>query len=331
MQIPSITDVKFPLFPRLSFLVLLSVLSLFQCAPFSYAQGQSAAKQQQSILFIGNSFTFAHGSPVRFFHPESVTDLNGSGIGGVPALFKQFSKEAGLDFAVSLETRPGKSFDYHFQQKGSLIAQAWDNVVMQGYSVLDQNKPGDPGRLAAFAKKLDSLFRVKNPDVRLYLVATWARADQVYEPSGHWYGKSITEMTQDIRKGYDSAAAGITPGSVRVVPVGEAWERACNAGIADPNPYDGIAAGQIDLWCYDHYHASAFGYYLEALMIFGGVTGLDPRSLSDRELAAFELGFSPGQAVALQQIAFEELAAMKDRELPKPFIVHIPKAILDQE
>ena len=44
-----------------------------------------------SILFIGNSFTFGFGSPVRYFRPDTVTDLNSSGQGGVPALFKSFT------------------------------------------------------------------------------------------------------------------------------------------------------------------------------------------------------------------------------------------------
>ena len=48
-----------------------------------------------SVLFIGNSFTYAANSPVRFFRHESVTDLNGGGVGGVPALVKAFSEEAG--------------------------------------------------------------------------------------------------------------------------------------------------------------------------------------------------------------------------------------------
>ena len=77
-----------------------------------------------------------------------------------------------------------------------------------------------------------------------------------------------------------------------VIPVGEAWTRAMQAGIADPNPYDGIEAGKLDLWTYDHYHASAHGYYLEALVIFGNITWRDPRSLGDAECSAFELGFA---------------------------------------
>ena len=63
------------------------------------------------------------------------------------------------------------------------------------------------------------------------------------------------------------------------MPVGLAWNRAFAAGVADPNPYDGITPGQINLWAYDSYHASEFGYYLEALLVFGKVTGHDPLSL----------------------------------------------------
>jgi hypothetical protein len=114
-------------------------------------------------------------------------------------------------------------------------------------------------------------------------------------------------MAMDVRAGYDKAAAGIRGASV--IPVGEAWNRAMKNGIADPNPYDGIEAGKIDLWAIDHYHASAQGYYLEALMVFGEVTGIDPRSLGASECAAYELGFTGAPARALQQIAFDELDA----------------------
>jgi hypothetical protein len=84
-----------------------------------------------------------------------------------------------------------------------------------------------------------------------------------------------------------------------------------DAGIADPNPYDGLAAGQIDLWGRDHYHASTAGYYLEALMVFGTVTRRDPRSLSEGECSAFELGVPPATVAALQQVAFDQLAATR--------------------
>jgi hypothetical protein len=82
----------------------------------------SAAQSGTSVLFIGNSMIYAHGSPVRFYRAGTVTDLNSEGIGGVPALFKSFTQQAGLDFDVSLETRGGAGLDFHFENKLGVIA-----------------------------------------------------------------------------------------------------------------------------------------------------------------------------------------------------------------
>ena len=92
-------------------------------------------------------------------------------------------------------------------------------------------------------------------------------------------------------------------------PVGEAWNRAITTGFADANPYDGIDAGKINLWAYDNQHASPHGYYLEALVIFGSVTGRDPRSIGENECSAFELGFSLHEVRALQQVAYDQLTS----------------------
>ena len=285
--------------------------------PVASAAGQTLTSRG-SILFIGNSFTFAANSAVHFYRAQTVTDLNGDGVGGVPALFKSFANQAGLDYAVSLETVSGKGLDYHMQAKSNVIARSWDYVVMHGFSTLDAAKPGDPGVLISSAKQVAELLNSKNPKVDVRLMATWSRADQTYPESGHWYGQPIEAMAKDIRAAYALAAAGTTL-IHGVIPVGESWNRAIKSGIADPNPYDGIAAGQIDLWSYDRYHASNYGYYLETLMIFGDVTGLDPRSLGRSERSAVELGLDPAKARALQQVAFDELMASKDREPLKEF------------
>ena len=262
-----------------------------------------------SILFIGNSFTFADKSPVHFYRADTVTDLNSEGIGGMPAIFKSFTVQAGLNYDVYLETEPGVGIDWHLDHKSGLIGQRpWDSVVMHGYSTLDPKKPGDPAVLVDTVHRMAELLRMRNPAVDIRVMATWPRADQVYDAKGAWYGKSIDAMTHDVRAGYDMAAAG-TPGLKPVVPVGEAWLRAVQSGVADANPYDGIDAGKIDLWAYDNYHASAFGYYLEALVVFGSVTGLDPRSLGENECSGYELGLSTAQVATLQQVAFDQLAA----------------------
>lgn len=274
--------------------------------------------ERPRVLFIGNSFLFGSGSPLRYNRADTVTDLNGTGFGGVPAVFKLFTTQAGLDFAVSQETVSGQGLDHHFAEKAGVIGRPWDHVVMLGFSLLNRNKPGDPALLIQSAQQVAELLHRQNPQVDIRLIATWARADQVYPEKGHWHGKSVEQMTRDVRSAYDQAAAS-SPHIRGVIPVGESWVRAMRAGVADPNPYDGIEFGKVSLWTHDHYHGSTYGYYLEALMIFGDLTGLDPRSLGKGERAAFELGLSANQAVALQQVAYDELMAMKGRTSLKPF------------
>ncbi|MDP9089668.1 MAG: PEP-CTERM sorting domain-containing protein [Pseudomonadota bacterium] len=261
-----------------------------------------------SILFIGNSFTFAYGSPVRYYRAGTVTDVNSGGHGGVPALFKSFTDQTGLSYDVFLETEPGVGIDWHLNHKLPLIGRhAWDTVVMHGFSTLDAAKPGDPSLLVSSVRQMAGFLRTKNDKVDIHLMATWPRADQVYLDKGAWYGKSIEAMGQDVRDGYNRAAA--AAGNIKVVPVGDAWVRAMHTGVADSNPYDGIDAGKINLWTYDSYHASTYGYYLEALILFGQITGHDPRVLGEHECSGFELGLSGAQVVALQQVAFDQLAA----------------------
>jgi len=84
-----------------------------------------------------------------------VSDLNGEGIGGVPALFKSFTQQAGLDYEVALETRGGSGLDFHLADKLDVIGKrAWDTVVMHGFSLLDANKPRDPAKLVATSKQM---------------------------------------------------------------------------------------------------------------------------------------------------------------------------------
>jgi hypothetical protein len=265
------------------------------------------AADSPSILFIGNSFTFGSGSAVRYYRNHTVHDLNHEGVGGVPALFKVFAEQAGLSFDVALETRGGVGIDFHLEnKKAEITSHAWDIVVAHGYSTLDQEKPRDPAKLIATSKELAALMRAKNPKVDLYLTSTWSRPDQVYPEKGAWAGKPIEVMGKDVRVAYDLAAAATRS---KVVPVGDAFNRAMKIGYADSNPYDGIDAGKIDLWTFDHYHASTYGYYLEALMVFGRVTGRDPRSLGGNECSGMELGLARADVDKLQQIAFDELAA----------------------
>jgi hypothetical protein len=277
-------------------------------ASLMLAFGMTVAAAGTSVLFIGNSFLFGSGSAVRFYRADTVTDLNHEGVGGVPALFKSFTQQAGLDYDVSLETRGGAGLDFHIENKlGVLGGRSWDTVVMHGYSTLDADKPRDPAKLVATSREMATFLRTRNPKIDLYLMATWSRADETYPAKGAWAGQPIEAMARDVRAAYDKAAA--ASAAKAVIPVGEAWTRAIQTGVADPNPYDGLEAGKLNLWTYDNYHASTHGYYLEALVIFGSVTGRDPRTLGQNECSAFELGLSRAEAKTLQQVAFDQLAS----------------------
>jgi hypothetical protein len=177
-----------------------------------------------TILFVGNSFTYgdpAGAAPLaKSFRPRSVTDLNGTGIGGVPALFKAMTEEAGLDYAVSLETIPGAGLDAHYEKKIDTIVKPFDVVLLQSYSTLDAKRPGNPDMLVKYTGLLAAAFRARNPDVDIRLVSTWSRADQTYKPDGAWHGAPIERMALDVRRGYDAAAR--ANGIRAVIPVGEA-------------------------------------------------------------------------------------------------------------
>jgi hypothetical protein len=273
----------------------------------------------ETILFVGNSFTFGAASPVWKYRADSVTDLNGGGVGGVPALVRTFAEQAGLDYRISLETVGGSDLALHLDEKTPLLDRSWDHVVLQSYSTIDRERPGDPRRLVESTRALARMFRTRNPKARLWLMATWSRADQTYPESGHWHGRPIDAMARDVRAAYDAAAAA-TPAVEGVIPVGEAWNRAFATGVADANPYDGVERGKLNLWAHDDYHASAFGYYLEALVVFGRLTGRDPRILGASEKAGSELGFSAAQVTALQEVAYDTLAAerLRPRRTPSP-------------
>jgi hypothetical protein len=274
----------------------------------------------RTILFLGSSFTYGAHSAAQHYHPELVKDLNGPDrygdtYGGVPAIFKQFTLEAGLsDYDVSSELVGGKGLEYWFTVPDTLakINKPWDIVVMHGFSTLDQAKPGDRTLLLSSSKDIAKLFLAQNPNAKLWLFATWSRPDQTFPANAPpvWRGKPIQQMGKDVQAAYEQALKE-APGFAGIVPVGLAWNRAIDTGVADDNPYDDVGASKMDLWAYDNYHASSFGYYLEALMDFGRITGLDPLALKGKDRVAEALGISPAQSTALMQVAHDTLSTSK--------------------
>jgi hypothetical protein len=80
------------------------------------------------------------------------------------------------------------------------------------------------------------------------------------------------------------------------------------AGLDDDVSVEAVG-GKLNLWTYDSQHRSNAGYILAALVMFGQLTGHDPVSLGDREHVAADLGLSPQQMHALEEVAHDKLAA----------------------
>ena len=285
---------------------MITTRSTLTAASLAACLAAASPAQATSILFVGNSFTFgepAGGAPiVEYYRPETVTDLNKSGIGGVPALFKALTLQAGLDYTVSLETVPGVGVDFHYNNKLPLLTtQPYDVAIFQSYSTLDAARPGNPSTLITYADRLAQALDAQNPNLHVLLDSTWSRADLTYKTSSPWLGQPISQMYMDVQSGYllADAASNRIDG---VIPVGAAFNQAIQTGFADSNPYDGIDAGKVNIWAPDSYHASPYGYYLEALTEFSAVTGLSPLFGASDPVAA-AIGITGAQAARLQQIA----------------------------
>jgi hypothetical protein len=186
-----------------------------------------------------------------------------------------------------------------------------------------------------------------NPGARVYLTQTWARPDMVFPhlatvadanypavpdgrpivdttnpafPNGfqetlyYAFDGGLAAMTADLHAVFQAKLVA-NPGFAGVIPAGDAFQRALNQGIAKSSGFydaSGVYAPDLpqdglNLWWIDYLHASKYGSYLSALVLFGTVTGIDPWSLGASEKAAADLGISPGDAVRLQHVASEQL------------------------
>jgi hypothetical protein len=171
-----------------------------------------------------------------------------------------------------------------------------------------------------------------NPNAQVYLQQTWARPNLINAPGSATidpatgnatysgppptsFFSGLEEMTTELRTNYALAAqfAGQdgSGGFAGIAPVGDAFLRAVQTGVATRNMYsiDALTDGLIDLWFNDGTHASVYGSYLSALTLFGTLTGLDPAMFGESERAARDLGISTLDALALQRVASDQWRA----------------------
>lgn len=319
---------------RFRFLPAVALLGLLEAPPALGRAGGAAAppKKPVVILFVGNSFFHGKYLPVLKYNTAAIEDENGrlppdhprfekydrepGPWGGIPAIFKKLTDEAGLNYEVHLEAVSGQTLQFHYDHALPVIDRpaGWDAVVLQEYSTrpLPARRNGHPELFRDYATRLEQTIHARNPRAAVYLYQTWARADQVYPEKAPYHGLPLDSMTQDLHRGYYGLAR--LNGRIRgVAPAGDAWQRAIGQGVAVRNSYQ-PEAGRFSLWGDDHYHPSNWGSYLNALVLFARITGKDPRRLGPREQAAADLHISPDEAVRLQRVAYEQVKAGKKRE-----------------
>jgi PEP-CTERM motif len=169
-----------------------------------------------------------------------------------------------------------------------------------------------------------------NAATEIYLQQTWARPNLINAPGATTidpatgnatysgppapsYFSTLEAMTSDMTAGMlsvaDFANDDGTSGIKGIIPVGQAFLTAVQAGLATRNMYapDALTDDLIDLWFNDGTHASVAGSYLSALTNFGAVTGLDPAMFGAGERAAADLGLSAREALLLQSVASFQL------------------------
>ena len=178
-------------------------------------------------------------------------------------------------------------------------------------------------------------FTSTNPNAPIFGSSTVAQqgGNRAYAP---YVGDAnpITAMASDLHNAYTAEAAAFnaanpTMSHVSVALAGDAWVTAINQGIAQLDPFLATQpAGQIDLWDSDPllacctvpigYHPSQYGDYLDGLVLFGQITGVNPETLSAEwdpndplfsASASQALGISPDIAYALAIAAEDTLLA----------------------
>ena len=170
-------------------------------------------------------------------------------------------------------------------------------------------------------------------DTKVFLTETWARPDMVFahkittpdptsasgEPivdtssaggNATLYYTSLGAMTADLHAAFATEAAA-NPGIAGVIPVGDAFQLAVSLGTVKTSGFydaNGVfvppqPGEPLDLWWDDDLHASKYGSYLDALIQYGMITGMNPTLLGHGDLAAIDLGISANDAFTLQRIA----------------------------
>jgi len=191
-----------------------------------------AAKDTTNILFIGNSYTYYNDIP-----------------GTIDSMAVENNHLVYIDKAV----KPGYALFQHTKDSITLdkiSSREWDVVIIQERgSLISNGKEKDEQDSYKYARKLDSLVKVNNKNVKVIFYSTWTPKMGNPTLSGDNFEKALLR----IQDGYKTIADEL---GAKIAPVGKAWKLAIEL---NPN---------LDLWHQDKYHANKEGSYLASCIIY---------------------------------------------------------------
>lgn len=221
---------------------------------------------QESILFIGNSYTYTNN---------------------LPDMLYQLALASGNSISHSSSTPGGYTFQMHTQNSTTLSMinqQPWDFVVLQGQS---QEPALDSTFLSwgvfPYAQMLDSLVHVNDSCTQTIFFMTWGRKNgdaqycPQFPPVCTYAGMQDRLRASYVQMAHDNHAI--------VAPVGEAWRN-----VIATNP-------AYDLYSPDESHPSVYGTYLTACVFFATIYRESPAGLN------YYGGIPQADALFLQTIA----------------------------
>ena len=297
---------------------------------------------------------------------------------GVAGIFLQFTKDAGLNYNVSLIAVSSATLTGYANNSGNeagvlplITNPKYSQVVLQDQSfqplptsitVNGQSVPtrGNPTSFQSGVTRLvngidaaDQAAAKPNAAITLYQTPPIAALGYTSSnPNAPIFGSStvaeqngnkayapyvgdanpIAAMAADLHNAYLKVAgtynaANPNNSHINVALAGDAWVSAIDAGIAQQNPFLATEpSSQVDLWDSDPllacctvpigYHPSVFGDYLDALVLFGQITGINPETLTAEfdpthalylDSASYALGISAPIASELAIVAEETL------------------------
>ncbi|MFK7988392.1 MAG: hypothetical protein AB8I08_20390 [Sandaracinaceae bacterium] len=246
------------------------------CVALLVAASPAVAHADDSlrVLFIGNSYTRFNDLPAMV---EAAAD----------------SVPEGPRLQAERETHGGYNLRRHWrvERVRDLVANGgFQRVVLQPHSLSPLNETDE---LSEYAARFQAHASAAGADVVLF--QTWAR-----HPESPAYRRldvdDATAMNARIETVYSRLGEAL---DAPVAPVGDAWRRALTE---DP---------ELELHRDDGTHPAVTGTYLSALVLYGTLTGVDPRRVEWRHWQ-----IPRRRAARIRQIAAETLGYGDEVALP---------------